>query len=252
MSAEELLKPHALNDKPDKQQSIVTFKVTTPLFYAQIARCKSISEYIKSALSEPDPGTATFYISHPDLFMKLFAESDSVSKSSGLGYRRKPASIDKHTLLPNGSVTPPVSQHKSSPWKPSFLTADKELLNRLGWLPIHLLRQLSSHSHNYSFSDLDATAMHLTQTDAPMVRAYRKTVLKLLVSDYVAFGIPNAIDVVLWVVRIWLCWRCVRSFDGMAGLWDAYGQGRLSGNEVGKVMMGFMGVHLWWGLGEVL
>ena len=94
--------------------------------------------------------------------------------------------------------------------------------------------------------------MHLTQTDAPTVRAYRKSVLKLLVSDYVAFGMPNVIDVVLLVVRIWLCWRCVRSFDGMAGLWDAYGQGRLSVSEVGKVMMGCMGVHLWWGLGEVL
>ena len=82
MSAEVLFKPHALHDKPDKQQSIVTFKITTPLFYAQIARCKSISEYIKTALPEPDPGTATFYISHPDLFMKILEESDSTSKSS--------------------------------------------------------------------------------------------------------------------------------------------------------------------------
>ena len=94
--------------------------------------------------------------------------------------------------------------------------------------------------------------MHLTQIDAPTVRAYRKSVLKLLVSDYVAFGLPTVIDVVLWVVRVWLCWRCVRSFDGMAGLWDAYGQGRLSVSEVGKVVMGCTEVHLWWGLGEVL
>ena len=249
MSAEELFKPHALHDT---QQSIVTFKITTPLFYAQIARCKSISEHIKTALSEPDPATATFHISHPDFFMNLFEEFDIVSGSSGLGYRRKPAPIDKYTLLPNGSITPPASQHKPSPWKPFFLTVDEELLNRLGWLPIHLLRQLSSHSHNYTFSDLDVTAMHLTQTDAPTVRAYRKSVLKLLVSDYTAFGMPNVIDVVLWVARIWLCWLCVRSFDEMAGLWDTYGQGRLSVSEVGKAVMGCMGVHLWWGLGEVL
>ena len=252
MSAEELLKPHALHDKSDKPKSVVTFKITTPLFYAQIARCKSVSEYIKTALSEPDPRTATFYISHPDLFMKLFEKSYSMSKSSRLGYRRKSASIDKHTLFPNGPVTQPTSQHKPSPFEPLSLIADKELLHRLGWLPICLLRQLPSHSHNYPFSDLDATAMHLTQTDAPTVRAYRKSVLKLLMSDYVAFGLPNVIDVVLWVVRIWLCWRCVRSFDGMAGLWDAYGRGRLSVSEVGKVVMGCMGVHLWWGLGEIL
>ena len=252
MSAEELLKPHALRDKPDKQQSVVTFKITTPLFYAQIARCKSISEYIKNALSEPDPGTGTFYISHPDLFPKLFEESDIISQSSGLGYRRRPASIDKHTLPPNASITPPASQHKRSPWRPFFLKADKKFLNRLGWLPIHFLRQLSFHSHNHASSDLDATAMHLAQSDAPTVRAYRKSVLKLLVSDYVAFGMPNVIDVMLWIVRIWLCWRCVESFDLMAGLWDAYGQRPLNGSEVVKVIMGCMGVHIWWGLGAVL
>ena len=252
MSAEELFKPHALHDKPDNQTSIVTFKITTPLFYAQIARCKSIPEYMKTALSKPDPGTATFYISHPDLFIKLFEESDNVSKSSGLRYRREPAPIDKHTLLPNRSGNPPTSQHKPSPEKVFSLTADKESLNRLGWLPVQILRQLSSHSPNNTLSDLDATAMHLTQTDAPTVRAYRKSVLKLLVSDYVAFGMPNVIDVVLWVVRIWLCWCCVRSFDGMAGLWDAYGQGRLSVSELGKVMTGCLGVHLWWVLGELL
>ena len=72
----------------------------------------------------------------------------------------------------------------------------------------------------------------------------------MLVSDYVAFGIPAVIDVTLWIVRIWLCWRCVLSFDGLVGLRDAHGS--LSVIEVGKVVMGCLGVHLWWGMGEVL
>ncbi|KAF6218512.1 hypothetical protein HO133_005861 [Letharia lupina] len=233
MSAEESFKPHALCDKPNMQQSPVNFKITSPLFYAQISRCTSVSEYIKIALSKPDPGAATFHTSHPDLLTKLFEEPPTVFNLFNMRPWWKAASADKYAVLLD-----------------VFSLAPTSLLNLLRWVPIYLFRRLPSPSHHYALSDLDACAVHLPGTDAPKVLAYRKAVLKMLLSDYVAFGMPAVIDAALWIVKIWLCWLCVQSFDNLVGLCDGHRQ--LTVNEVGKVVLGCLGVHLWWGLGEVL
>lgn len=89
------------------------------------------------------------------------------------------------------------------------------LLDRIRWAPIRLLRRLPSPHNRHSLSDLDACAVRLFTIDAPKARAYRKAVLRLLLSDYVAFGVSGVIDAVLWIIRIWLCCLCVQSFDGL-------------------------------------
>ena len=234
MSAEETFTPHALRDKPNMQQGSVTFKITSPLFYDQISRCPYVSEYVKVALSNPDPGTATFHSSHPDLLAKIFKEPPSV--------------IELFKMWPRWNVS--LDEAPSMLWETSPLPPPTSLLTRLHWVPIHLLRRLPSPSHNSALSDLDSCAVHLPATDAPKARAYRKAVLKILLSEYVAFATPAVIDVALWVLRIWLCWLCVLSFDGLVGLCN--GDARFTVAEVAKVVMGCLGVHLWWWLGEIL
>lgn len=211
----------------------MTFKITSPLFYAQVARCSSILEYIKAALSNPDPEIAIFHTSHPDLLIQVFEETPNAFTLSNTWPWRNAAPGDKNTLLPDASPLAPTSP-----------------LDRLRWVPIHLFRRFPSPSHHYALSDLDACAVHLSSTDLQQGRAYRKAVLKMLLSDYVAFGMPALIDAALWVIRIWLCWLCVQSFDGLVGLCN--GHRRVNVAEVGKVAMGCLGVHLWRGLGEVL
>ena len=234
MSAEESFTPHALRDKPNMQQGSVTFKITSPLFYDQISRCPSVSEYVEVALSKPDPGTATFHTSHPGLLAKILKEPPSVIKPFKMWPWWNVSLDDSPSVLwKTYSVLPPIS-----------------LLNRLRWLPIHLLRRLPSPSHNSALSDLDSCAVHLPATDAPKARAYRKAVLKMLFSEYIAFGTPAVIDIALWILRTWLCWLCVLSFDGLVGLCN--GDSRFTVAEVAKVAMGCLGVHLWWGLGEML
>lgn len=232
MSAENSFAPHTLRDKPNTQQCTVTFKITSPLFYTHINRCTSISEYVKVALSKPDPGAATFHTSHPELLAKLFEETPSVIKLFKT-WSWNTALADKHAMLLD-----------------AFPLAPTSLLNRLHWAPIHLFRRLPCPSNRHPLSDLDACAVHLPSTDAPKVRAYRKAVLKMLLSDYVAFGMPAVIDAALWIIKIWLCWLCVQSFDGLVGLCN--GSRQLTVTEVGKVVMTCLGVHLWSGLGEVL
>ena len=216
------------------QQGSVTFKITSPLFYDQISRCPSVSKYVEVALSKPDPGTATFHTSHPDLLAKIFKEPPSV--------------IELFKMWPWWNVS--LDEASSTLRKTCPLPPPTSLLNRLRWVPIHLLRRLPSPSHNSALSDLDSCAVHLQATDAPKTRAYRKAVLKLLLSEYVAFGTPAVIDIALWILRIWLCWLCVLSFDGLVGLCN--GDVRITVADVAKVVMGCLGVHLWWGVGEML
>lgn len=234
MSAEESFTPHALRDKPKMPQGSVAFKITSPLFYDQISRCPSVSKYVEVALSKPDAGTATFHTSHPELLAKIFKQPSSV--------------IELFKMWPWWNVS--LVEASRMLWETSFLPPPTSLLHRLRWLPIHLLRRLPSQSHNAALSDLDTCAVHLLTTDAPKARAYRKAVLKMLLSEYVALGSPAVIDIALWIARIWLCWLCVLSFDGLVGLCN--GDARFTMAEVAKVVMGCLGVHLWWGLGEML
>lgn len=233
MSAEETFTSHALRNNPTTPQSPVVLKVTSPLFYSQVARCTSILEYIKATLSKPDPGVTVIHISHPDSLAKVFEDSPRVFLLFKMWPRWKAALIDKHAEFLKTSIL-----------------ASNSLLDRLRWAPIHLLRSLPSSPHDHALSDLDACAVYLPRNDAPKVRAYRKAVLKMLLSDYVAFGMPAVIDAALWAFKIWLCRLCAQSFDGLAGL--CAGRTPLTVTEVGKVAMGCLGVHLWWGLGEVL
>ncbi len=211
----------------------MTFKITSPLFYAQVVRYRSVLEYIKSALSNPDPKTATFHASDPNLLTKLFERSSSTFNFPRMWPWCNVALADKNAALPDASNFAWISP-----------------VNRFRWVPIFFFRLVPSPSHHSSLSDLDACALRLSSTDAAKGHAYRKAVFKILLSDYVAFGMPAVIDAALWIFRIWLCWLCVLSFDGLVGLCN--GGNSLSVTEVGNVLMGCLGVHLWWGLLELL
>ena len=166
MSTEETFTPHAMLDTKSTQQCTVTFKITSPLFYAQVARCPSIPEYVKAALSKPDPGAATFHTSHPDLLSEFFEASSDLSISFKIWPCWKAALVDNHKVPLDASPPAPTSLPNPSPW-----------------LLIHILRRIPSPSQHSALSELDNCAVHLPSTDAPKVRAYRKAVLKILLSD---------------------------------------------------------------------
>lgn len=135
----------------------MTFKVTTPLFYAQIARYTSILEYINATLSKPDPHTATFYTSHSDLIglFKLISSANDIFKMQP--WSTEKPSCDK-VVLSHTITLPPAS-----------------LLDRIRWASIRLLRRLPSPHNRHSVSDLDACTVRLSTIDAPKARAYRKS-----------------------------------------------------------------------------
>lgn len=110
-------------------------------------------------------------------------------------------------------------------------------IDAIRWNLINYLRKSSSHS------PLDNFAMSLPTTDTHKVRAYRLATLKLLMSDYVAFGMPALIDAVLFSVRMWLCLICMRSLDLALILWEKGDQPEIG--VLGRLLLGIVGLPLW-------
>jgi len=75
-------------------------------------------------------------------------------------------------------------------------------------------------------------------------------VFKLLVSDRVAFGMPEVLDAVVLLVRLGLCWLCVRSLEIS---WDLWGKdGQVSSVEFYRAFISWMSLHLLSGMGALL
>lgn len=92
--------------------------------------------------------------------------------------------------------------------------------------------------------------MALPKDHAQKVRAYRIATLKVLVSDYLAFGIPEVLDAALFVFKMWLCYLCAQSFDNVLGLRVHFDQPGLY--VLGKFLLSCVGLPLWAGVGALL
>lgn len=204
--------PHSWSLSHSASNDPVTFKVTTPLFYAQIARQTNFAEYFKGALSEPDDKTRVFHTSKPDTLIRLFETSQENRSKTSL------------SQLP--------------------------LADRLRWSLIRLLRRFPYQSAHCSLSPLDTHSIRAPVADFSKARSYRRSVLKLLVSDYVAFSMPAVIDAILSLTKLWLCWTCVKSFEELSNL--THGKVPLTLIDAGRVILGCGGLHIWWGLGQLL
>ncbi|KAL8700674.1 MAG: hypothetical protein Q9201_005329 [Fulgogasparrea decipioides] len=161
-------------------------KITTPLFYARLARHSHISEFLAKELFMSDDKDRTFYLSHPQPFFQLFDKA--VTKSA----KRLPD-------LSNGSSK----------------------LDRLRWQFLHWLRNHTHQSQQqhhqqftkiedirtFSFSPLDLWAMY--QTPIVQAQQYRTVVTKILLSDMIAFGYPEVLDAAGYVLRVLVSWVSV-------------------------------------------
>lgn len=72
----------------------------------------------------------------------------------------------------------------------------------LGWLPIFVLR-------GCGLSSLDDFAMQYP--DLAKQKRYREATVKLLVSKYLFLGIPEVLDMILFLIKTWLLWTCART-----------------------------------------
>ena len=118
---------------------------------------------------------------------------------------------------------------------------------------IKVLRNMSIKSfilydHQAYLSDLDWYA--ISRAGSSKSNAYRRATIKLLASDFLTFGVPEVIDAAVWAVGVWLCWVYVQVFGEMVKGSGETWSGDIS--EMLNVALRFLGVHLWWGLGQLV
>lgn len=145
-----------------------------------------------------------------------------------------------YTTHPNLLATIFLHSQKSN--SANFLLIDRVYLS--------LIAALRKGPQRMQPSPLDEFAVQLRASEEAKVRAYRRATLKLLTSDYIAFGLVPVIDGSTTAMRIWLCWLCAQSLGTLIRLDLLSDQTAISG--MGKLTVGCLGVHLWRWLGELL
>lgn len=115
------------------------------------------------------------------------------------------------------------------------------LTSRLGW---SLLARLRRNPH-----PLD---QHSTRLPPILKRRYRTTVLKLLLSQTLFFGLPIIIDVLIAAIKIALCHQYASTLSAAVARWRTDGRGsavapdRIRADRVlWTDVLGLMAIHAW-------
>ena len=111
-------------------------------------------------------------------------------------------------------------------------------------------RLLAKLRHDKRLSSLDIFTMTQYSDDDPTARVYRNAVMRLLLSERFAFGLPALLDGVLFFARVYLYWVCVRSINRLSWLdGRIYKAGVV---DMVKFLLGCVGLHLWAALGSLV
>ena len=208
-------------------------KITSPLFYSQLVRHSHITDFITSALLTVPAESQTFYVSDPQLFLKLF---DIGSKAPRL----------KEILLPHLAVD-------SLRWRFLHWLRDFSPRALATSTSAHITRTIQD-IRPFPLPMLDEFAQRSNNKD--MANSYRKAVVRLLVSDMVTFGQPAILDAIDWLIRIVLCYTFVQSLHSsilQVATTDDWTQGDFYPRaDSMKALLGCAGVHVWWALKEAL
>ena len=222
---------------PSEQSSneAVELKISTPLFYSNVVRHSHISEFITSSLLTLPPNSQTFYTSNPQALLDLF---DTRPRLLGL----------KESLQQQTAAT------KSLRWR--FLRWLRNLFPRTHTTIV------SPHSPTTKLQDirpfpLSALDLFAQQSqDIEMANKYRKAVVKLLISDIIAFGQPILLDALDHAICIALCYIFVKTIG--AAVSQSVGAGNAMNGSTPhgfaalvKLVLGCSGVHLWWAFKEM-
>ena len=215
-SSPEWIYPNRLHDSPDSStHNPIVFKITTPLFYAHLARHSHISEFLAKEILNEDDKTRTVYISRsPQTVLSLFDD----------------------TAPPNIPPCLPIHTH----FRTSVLLTLRRLTRKPKdnrYLPLSLLDKYIIQHH--------------LEINVP---AYTRAVTKLLASDILAFGVPEIMDAVFWLVRAMLCWVHVMAVKTalLQGIWTESADVKMIKGWGWGLMLGLVAVHGWWMVGGFL
>ncbi|KAL2045560.1 hypothetical protein N7G274_001988 [Stereocaulon virgatum] len=123
-------------------------------------------------------------------------------------------------------------------------------LSLIDRLYLALISALRKGPQNAKPSPLDGFAVQLRTSNKAMVRSFRRSTLKILLSDRVAFGLVPVVDGLTTTFRLWLCWLCAQAIMSLMRVESLSDQ--TAAVDIGKLAVGSMGIHLWCWLGQLL
>ena len=229
---------HLMLPPPAHQpQSYLDFKVTTPLFYAQIIRFAHLSEFFTASLLTAAPEEQMFYVSDPSIFVSLFESQANNKRFEKDGTPRSPT----------------VSSVNMLRWQLLYWLRNHSPRRLPPTPPLEGPSRVAHDIRSFSFSHLDEYAIQ--SLDTSRASAYRRAVIKVLMSDIVAFGQPALIEALYTAIRILLCWVFVLTLRKDDVL-PAFGASIHRGSETAtdglwntaSLSWRFCGLHLLWGL----
>lgn len=229
-SSPEPIIPNHLRQSPAPDP--IHLKITTPLFYARLARHSHIAELMTSEIRNQDDKTRTLHVSrNPEAILRLFDHNASPTKSTNASFTKPP---DLNTPTPS-----PLTHHP--------------FLHRLRWSLFLFFKKFNLNkdsAQRLPFSLLDEHV--ILHEDASGATNYRRAVTKLLASDVLAFGIPEIIDAVSWLVKMMFCYLHVTVLKAALVQVGWLECGGMDGSGTWGIGLGGFGVHIWWLLGESL
>jgi len=197
----------------------IIFKPTTPVFYANLTKTATLSQHLRAMLKDQDAPTSHLYATHCGILDEFLVTFERTYPSSAFS-----EAYDRLSVV-----------------------------ERLRWNVVALLRspntwamltQSDNLNHGSYFSALDLHAM--TCSDITKAKAYRKATMKLLVSDYIAFGNPMIVEALLWMA--WF----LASYASAVALQEGCTVHHMPMVEIGHLVSTTMYVHIWWLLGRML
>ena len=193
---EEVFLPASLQagTSPAADTEEIMFRILTPAFYARFVQYAHPSELIDNELLAGEGKDRTFWVSDLAVTSQLFGKlKNTESANEPFDYLR---GLDRTrwALLKNLRTSPKsYSQHNFS--KPTVQPIVR-----------------STDIRKMPFSPLDSFVLsHCTSAD---VRQYRRVVTKLLVSNHVAFGLPDILDLGDLLIRLVLCNLTIHAIGG--------------------------------------
>ncbi|MCJ1469592.1 hypothetical protein MMC07_008227 [Pseudocyphellaria aurata] len=214
--------PKSLRNKNQSSDTVtadesITLQIITPLFYSLLVLDLDPARFISISVQPSSPHPLTFHTSHPALLASLFSPSQLPDPPSP-----KPSSSNSVSMNPSEPST------------------------RRCW---SLLARLRRNPH--------ALDQHSSRLPVVLRRQYRTTVLKLLLSDRLFFGLPIMADIVSAAVKVTLCYLYARTLVAILARSDSpvnskdgrgsggYPDGPAPERAVWIDVLGLMGIHVW-------
>lgn len=184
---EEVFIPASLQTGTSQADSseAVTIKILSPAFYTRFVQYAHPSELIDNELLAGEEEERTFWVSDLEVTSQLFGKTKKIESAKKPSEHLRGLDRARWAILKN---------LRTSPKNHSQNTSSKSTVHPTA---------RATDIRTMPLSPLDKFVIsHCTSAD---VRQYGRVVSKLLLSDLIAFGLPNILDLGDLLIRLVLC-----------------------------------------------